>query len=150
MAFVSNHPIYDALPISIDILDKGGVELLRAAIVDEELLVTVRHEAFSGAPGFWGFVLADVVRQLASHYAAQGSLTQAEATAAVVDSFEQSFRGSGARVARGSSRRAPEGEKGAKPAKSNRSRAKPQARSRAKPKPSSKATARRKGGRAKR
>jgi Domain of unknown function (DUF5076) len=118
MAFVSNHPIYDALPISNDVLDKGGVELLRAAIVDEELLVTVRREAFSGTPGFWGFVLADVVRQLASHYAAQGKLTQAEATAAVLDSFEGSFRRLSANVPRGSSRRAREGEKGAKPAKS--------------------------------
>jgi hypothetical protein len=147
MAFVSNHPIYDALPISNDVLDKGGMELLRAAIVDEELLITVRREAFSGAPGFWGFVLADVVRKLASHYAAQGRFTQAEATAAVVDSFEGSFRRLGANVARWP---APEGKKGAKPAKSNRSRAKPQVRSRAKPTPSSKARARRKGGRAKR
>jgi hypothetical protein len=150
MAFVSNHPIYDALPISNDVLDKGGLELLRAAIVDEKLFVTVRREAFSGAPGLWGFVLADVVRELASHYAAQGKLTQAEATAAVLDSFEQSFRRLGASVPRWSSRPTSEGEKGAKPAKSNRSRPKPQARSRAKPKPSSKAIARRKGGRAKR
>jgi Domain of unknown function (DUF5076) len=150
MAFVSNHPIYDALPISNDVLDKGGMELLRAAIVDEELLVTVRREAFSGAPGFWGFVLADVVRRLASHYAAGGRFTQAEATAAVVDSFQGSFRRLGASVARWPSRSAREGKEGAKPAKSNRSRAKPQARTRAKPKPSSKAIARRKGGRAKR
>ena len=150
MASVGNHPIYDALPISNDVLDKGGVELLRAAIVDEELFVTVRHEAFSGAPGFWGFVLADIVRRLASHYAAQGKLTQAEATAAVVDSFEHSFRRLGASVARWSSRRAREGKEGAKPAKSGRPRAKPQVRSRAKSKPSTKAIARRKGGRAKR
>jgi hypothetical protein len=147
MAFVGNHPIYDALPISNDVLDKGGVELLRAAIVDEELFVTVRHEAFSGAPGFWGFALADIVRRLASHYAAQGKLTQAEATAAVVDSFEHSFRRLGASVARWP---APEGKADAKPAKSGRPRAKPQVRSRAKSKPSTKAIARRKGGRAKR
>jgi hypothetical protein len=126
------------------------VELLRAAIVDEKLLVTVRREAFAGAPGLWGFVLADVVRELASHYAAESKLTHTEATAAVLDSFEGAFRRLGASVARRSSRPVPEGEKGAKPAKSNRSRAKPQARSRAKPKPSSKAIVRRKGGRAKR
>jgi hypothetical protein len=150
MAFLRNHPIYDALPISNDALDKGGVELLRAAIVDEELFVTVRHEAFSGAPGFWGFVLADIVRRLASHYAAQGKLTQAEVTAAVVESFEHSFRRLGANVARWSSRRVREGKEGAKQAKSVRSRAKPQVASRAKAKPSTKANARRKGVRAKR
>ena len=150
MTLISDHPIYDALPISYDALDKGGVELLRAAIVDEELFVTVRHEAFSGAPGFWGFVLADIVRRLASHYAAQGKLTQAEATAAVVDSFEHSFRRLGASVARWSSRRAREGKEGAKPAKSARPRTKSQVRSRPKTKPSTKAVARPKAGRAKR
>jgi hypothetical protein len=150
MASISNHPIYDALPISNDVLDKGGVELLRTAIVDEELFVTVRHQAFSGAPGFWGFVLADIVRWLASHYAAQGKLTQAEATAAIVDSFEHSVRRLGANVGRWSSRPVREVEESAKPAKSNRSRAKPRAGSRAKPKPSTKAIARRKGVRAKR
>lgn len=149
MAFVRNHPIYDALPISNDALDKGGVELLRAAIVDEELFVTVRHEAFPG-PGPWGFVLADIVRRLALHYAAEGKATEAEVTAAVVDSFEHSFRGLGASGARRSSRRVREGKEGAKPAKSARSRTKPQVASRAKAKPSTKANARRKGVRAKR
>jgi hypothetical protein len=149
MASVGNHPIYNALPISNDVLDKGGVELLRAAIVDEELFVTVRREAFSGAPGFWGMVLADIVRRLASHYAAEGKLTQAEVTAAVVDSFEHSFRRLGARTARWSSRRVREGKEGAKPAKPARSGAKPRVRPRAKPKAATKAIARRKGARPK-
>jgi len=149
MAFVRNHPIYDALPISNDALDKGGVELLRAAIVDEELFVTVRHEAFPG-PGPWGLVLADIVRQLASHYGAEGKVTEVEVTAAIRDSFEFSFRRLGESVARRSSRRVREGKEGAKPAKSARSRAKPQVASRAKAKPSTKANARRKGVHAKR
>jgi len=148
MAFVSNYPIYDALPISNDVLDKGGVELLRAAIVDEELLVTVRREAFSGAPGFWGFVLADVVRQLASHYAAQDNLTEAEVTAAIVDAFVQSFRGLGASTARLRAPHGREGREGVKPAKSVQGRAKRQVQLRSKSKPST--MARRKGARSKR
>ena len=149
MAFVSNHPIYDALPISNDVLDKGGVELLRAAVVDEELFVTARLVAFAG-PAPWGWVLADIARRLASLYAAEGDLTEARVTAAIVDAFEQSFRRLGASVAHFPAPRTGEGKEGAKPPKSARSRAKPQVRSRAKSKPSTKAVVRPKGGRAKR
>jgi Domain of unknown function (DUF5076) len=148
MAVISNYPIYDALPISSDALDKGGVELLRAAVVDEELFVTARPDAFVG-PAPWGFVLADIARRLASLYAADGPLTEAEVTAAIADEFARSFRRLGAGTARRPSPRTREGREGAKPAKSARSRAKPQAQSRAKSKPSTKAVARRKGARAK-
>jgi hypothetical protein len=148
MALISDHPIYDALPISNDALDKGGVELLRAAIVDEELFVTARREAFPG-PGPWGLVLADIVRRLASQYAAEGKVTEAEVTAAIRDSFEFSFRRLGASTARWPSRVRREKREDAKPVKSARSRAKTQVASRAKSKPSTKAHARRKGARPK-
>jgi hypothetical protein len=149
MAFVGNHPIYDALLISNDVLDKGGVELLRAAIVDEELFVAVRREAFVGH-GPWGFVLADIARRLASLYAADGQLTEAEVTTTIADEFARSFDRMGARTARNPSRRKWKGKEGVKPAKAARSRAKPQDRSRAKSKPSTKSVARPKAGRAKR
>jgi Domain of unknown function (DUF5076) len=149
MVFVGNHPIYDALPISNDVLDKGAVELLRAAVVDEELFVTVRRDAFVGhAP--WGFVVADIARRLASLYAADGQLTEAEVTAAIADEFTRSLRKFGPRSGRYPSPRKWKGKEDAKPAKSARSRAKPQDQSPAKSKPSTKAVARRKGGRAKR
>jgi hypothetical protein len=149
MAFVGNHPIYDALPISNDALDKGGMELLRAAVVDEELFIVARPDVFPG-PAPWGFVLADIARRLASLYAADGHFTEAEVTAAITDTIAHSFRRLGASVARWPARRAPEGKEGAKPAKSARSRAKPRVQSRAKSKPSTKAVVRRKGARAKR
>jgi hypothetical protein len=148
MVSVGNHPIYDALPISNDALDRGGVELLRAAIVDEELFVTARRDAFVGQAS-WGLVLADIARRLASLYAAEGDLTEARVTAAIVEGFEFSFRRLGASTARYPGQRGRKGREGAKPVKSVRSRAKPQARSRAKPKPSTKAIARRKGARPK-
>jgi len=149
MASVGNHPIYDALPISNDVLDKGGVELLRGALVDEELFIVARRDAFQG-PGSWGFVLADIVRRLASLYAADGHFTEAEVTAAISDSFAHSFRRLGAKVARWPDPHAHEGKEGAKPAKSARPRTKSQVRSRPKTKPSTKAVARPKAGRAKR
>ena len=144
MAFVGNHPIYDALPISNDALDKGGMELLRAAVVDEELFIVARPDVFPG-PAPWGFVLADIARRLASLYAADGHFTEAKVTTAIADEFARSFRRLGASVARVPAPRAREGKEGAKPAKSVRSGAKPQVQSRAKSKPSTKAVARRKG-----
>jgi hypothetical protein len=144
MAFVSNHPIYDALPISNDALDKGGVELLRAAVVDRELFIMARPDAFVGHAA-WGLVLADIARRLASLYAADGRLTEAEVTTAIADAFAGSFRILGADTARYPFPRKREGGEGAKPMKSPRSRAKPQAQSPAEPKPSPKARARRIG-----
>ena len=146
MAFVSDHQIYEALPISNDALDKGGVELLRAAIVDEELVVMARCDAFRGL-GPWGCVLADIARRLASLYAANGNLTEAKVTAGILDTFEFSFRRLGASTARDPDPHRLEGRGGAKPAKSARSRAR--VASRAKSKPSTKAVARRKGARPK-
>jgi hypothetical protein len=97
MAFISNRPIYEALPISNDALDKGGVELLRAAVVDEELFVTARCAAFA-EPAHWGWVLADITRRLASLYAADGHATEAKVSAAIVRAFTRSFHSSGARA----------------------------------------------------
>jgi hypothetical protein len=149
MAFVGNHPIYDALPISNDALDKGGMELLRAAVVDEELFIVARPDVFPG-PAPWGFVLADIARRLASLYAADGRFTEGEVMFAIADTFAISFRRFGASMARWPARHEPEGKAGAKQAKSARPRAKPQDQSRAKSKPSTKAVARPKAGRAKR
>jgi hypothetical protein len=149
MASVRNHPIYDALPISNDALDKGGVELLRAAVIDEELFVTARLDAFVGQ-ATWGLVLADIARRLASLYAADGDLTEAKVTATIVGGFEFSFRRLGASTARYPGQRGRKERAGAKPAKSVRSRAKRQVAPRAKSKPSTKAVARRKGARPKR
>ena len=149
MAFISDHPIYDALPIPDDALDKGGVELLRAAVVDQELFIAARPDVFPG-PGPWGLVLADIARRLASLYAADGHFTEAEVTTAIADAFARSFRRLGAGTARFHAPHARQGKEGPKPAKSAPPRAKPKVQSRAKSKPSTKAVARRKGTRVKR
>jgi hypothetical protein len=148
MAFISNHPIYDALPISSDALDKGGVELLRAAVIDEELFVMARLDAFP-RPGPWGWVLADIARRLALLHATEGKFTEGKATDAIVDSFTHSFRRLGASTARSRAPHRRDGKDGAKPARGAPSRAKRQVQSQAKSKPSAKPIARRKGARAK-
>jgi Domain of unknown function (DUF5076) len=133
MTFFSDHQIYDALPISNDVLDKGGVELLRAGVVDEELFVTARRVAFP-EPVHWGWVLADIARRLASLYAADGAFSEVEVRTAIVSAFARSFRSSPA---------------GAVPAKSVRPRPKARVKSQGKSKPSTKLVGRRKGARPK-
>jgi hypothetical protein len=71
------HPIYEALMIPTEALDKGGVEILRAGIVDGELYVTARR-AFK-EPSKWGDVLADTARRIALLYSAEDTdLSEAE------------------------------------------------------------------------
>jgi uncharacterized protein DUF5076 len=98
MAFGPNLEVYDALPIPSDALDKGGVEMLRAGVVDEELFVTARR-AFPD-PAHWGYLLADVARRLSTLYAAEGAFTEAKASAAIAGAFAQSLRDEGGAAAR--------------------------------------------------
>ena len=73
----SDKPIYDALAIPHEAVANGGVEILRAGLVDDELYVTARH-AFND-PAQWGEVLADITRRLALLYSMETDLTEAEA-----------------------------------------------------------------------
>jgi len=139
MAFITDHGIYDALPIPGEVLDKGGVEMLRAGVVDEKLFVTARS-AFAD-PAYWGYVLADMTRRLATLYAAEGEFAEAEVRAAIAGTFAASLRTPEAGAARKPVRRRT-AKSAAKPA---RSRIKAPAKS----KPSTKSVARRKGARAK-
>jgi Domain of unknown function (DUF5076) len=85
MIDLQDKPIYEALVIPNDALDKGGVEILRAGIVQDELYVTARR-AFDD-PGMWGEVLGDVTRRIARVYAAEGRYTEKDALAAISGAF---------------------------------------------------------------
>ena len=67
-------PVFDALHIPPSVLERGGVEVLRAVIVDGELHVALRR-AFDD-PDPWGMLLADVTRHIARIYATESTLTQ--------------------------------------------------------------------------
>jgi Domain of unknown function (DUF5076) len=82
---------YDTLPVADEALDRGGVELLRVGLADEELFVTLRSPFQK--PDQWGRVLADVTRHLADLYAANSDLTEDNVIAAVAAAFAQSLRG---------------------------------------------------------
>ena len=69
-----NVPVFDALHVPPAALEQGGVEILRAVIVDGALHVSLRR-AFDD-PDAWGMLLADVTRHIARIYATESNLTQ--------------------------------------------------------------------------
>ena len=79
-------PIFDALVIPPTALEQGGVEVLRAAIVDGGLHVSLRR-AFDD-PQAWGMVIADVARHAARAYGREAEYTEDEALARIVEMFE--------------------------------------------------------------
>jgi len=85
MGYLTDNPIYHARALPDYALDRGGVEMLRAGIVDEELVPTARR-AFDD-PAHWGALLADVVRRLATIYAAETKRTEAAVSATIANAF---------------------------------------------------------------
>jgi len=67
-------PIFDALVIPPTALEQGGVEVLRAAIVDGGLHISLRR-AFDD-PEAWGMLIADVARHVARIYATEGKFPE--------------------------------------------------------------------------
>jgi hypothetical protein len=60
---------FEALHIPPTALEQGGVEVLRAAIVDGGLHVSIRR-AFDD-PEAWGMLIADITRHIARIYAGE-------------------------------------------------------------------------------
>ena len=71
-----SNPVFDALHIPPTALEQGGVEVLRAAIVEGGLHVSLRR-AFDD-PEAWGMLLADVTRHVARIYAGEGKYPENE------------------------------------------------------------------------
>jgi hypothetical protein len=81
----SNLPLYEALIIPNEALEVGGVEILRAGIVDGELHVTLRPTFEE--PGKWGDLLSEVVRRIAKAYAAAGPVREDEVVSRIRAAF---------------------------------------------------------------
>jgi hypothetical protein len=78
--------IYQALMLPEQALDKGGLEILRAGIVEDELYVSALP-AFK-APSQWGEVLADIARRIGAIYAAQmPGLSKKDVTVQIAEAF---------------------------------------------------------------
>ncbi|MEZ5888900.1 MAG: DUF5076 domain-containing protein [Xanthobacteraceae bacterium] len=81
----SYKPTYDALAIPNEAVANGGVEILRAGMIDDELYVTARH-AFKD-PAQWGEVLADITRRLALLYSMETDLSEEEARIEIEEAY---------------------------------------------------------------
>jgi len=65
---------FEALHIPPTALEQGGVEVLRAAIVDGGLHVSLRR-AFDD-PEAWGMLIADITRHIARIYAKEDNIPE--------------------------------------------------------------------------
>jgi len=79
-------PIFDALQIPPSALEQGGVEVLRAAIVDGGLHVSLRR-AFDD-PEAWGMLIADIARHVARIYAQESAMSEDDVLERVRAIFE--------------------------------------------------------------
>ena len=77
---------FDALKVPPTALERGGVEVLRAAIVDGGLHVSLRR-AFDD-PAAWGVLIADIARHVARIYAAEGEMSEDEVLTNVREIFD--------------------------------------------------------------
>jgi Domain of unknown function (DUF5076) len=77
---------FDALQIPPTALEQGGFEVLRAAIVDGALHVSLRR-AFDD-PEAWGMLIADVARHIARIYAKEAGMREDEVLERVRAIFE--------------------------------------------------------------
>ena len=68
---------FEELEIPPDALEQGGIEIVRASIVDGAVSVALRR-AFDD-PATWGRLLIDLARQAARAYAMEADLSEEEA-----------------------------------------------------------------------
>jgi hypothetical protein len=81
---------YQALNIPPAANERGGFEVLRCAIVDGELHLTLRP--VFNEPNDWGRLFAEVARQVARAYAHQDRFPEAETLARISTTFEKDMR----------------------------------------------------------
>jgi hypothetical protein len=78
--------VYQALMLPNEALEKGGVEILRAGIIQNELYVGALR-AFDD-PSKWGEVLGEIANRIATIYAAQvQGLNKKDVAVAITQAF---------------------------------------------------------------
>jgi hypothetical protein len=81
---------YQALNIPPAANERGGFEVLRCAIVEGELHVTLRP--VFNEPNDWGRLFAEVARQVARAYAHQDRCPEAETLTRISTAFEADMK----------------------------------------------------------
>ena len=98
--------VYQALPLPEQALDNGGREIMRLAVIQDELYVTALP-AFT-APSQWGEVLAEVARRLGAIYAAQTpGLSKKDVTVQIVEAFAADMGATPVKAAKRSTKKTP-------------------------------------------
>jgi hypothetical protein len=105
-------PRFEALVIPNEALDKGGVEVLRASIIDGELHVTLRRTFEQ--PEHWGGLLAEVVRRIARAYAVDGNFDERIVVVRIHSTFSAEGPSPMAAKAKTTKKKAPKPKKPAK------------------------------------
>src|SRR5919107_879610 len=78
---MSDSPKFEALGLPPDVQEKGGIEILRASVVDGAVSVALRR-AFDD-PYTWGVLLVDLARHAARIYAMETDLSEEDAMAEI-------------------------------------------------------------------
>src|SRR5215213_11705764 len=79
-------PKFEALSLPPDAIEKGGVEILRASIVDGGVSVALRR-SFDD-PFTWGVLLVDLARHAARIYALEAGMDEEEALSEIQRGLE--------------------------------------------------------------
>jgi hypothetical protein len=76
---------FEALALPPDVLEKGGIEILRASVVDGAVSVALRR-SFDD-PFTWGVLFVDLARHAARIYALETELSEEQALEAIAAGF---------------------------------------------------------------
>jgi Domain of unknown function (DUF5076) len=85
-----NLPSFEALIIPSEAVERGGVEILRAAIIEGQLHVTLRRTFEHPDP--WGGLLSEVARRVARAYVVDGQHDEDEVVFRIHSSFVSESR----------------------------------------------------------
>lgn len=80
---------FEALEAPPEALDQGGVEVLRAVVVDGGLHVSMRT-AFEDA-AMWGVMIADIARHAARAFSSEYGTDEEESLDLILQTFEAEF-----------------------------------------------------------
>jgi Domain of unknown function (DUF5076) len=78
-------PPFEVLIIPNEVVERGGIEILRAAIIEGQLHVTLRRTFEEPDP--WGGLLSEVARRVARAYVADGQHDEDEVVFRIHSSF---------------------------------------------------------------
>jgi hypothetical protein len=80
-----NRPTFSALQVPPSAIEQGGAEIVRAAIANGELYMSLRR-AFDDPEG-WGRLLADIVKHISQIYATETKFSKADAAKRILEAF---------------------------------------------------------------